>query len=596
MKSHSEFDDQNLSKLSNFRYDEKDGIFVLSKNHLNTFNYSDGARVEKFILSTINNSRDVRYDSEELMSSVKDWPSYYHLGLGRANIFDAIELPRISKVVEIGAGCGAITRYLGENCQSVDAIEGSRIRAKIARERCRDLDNVKVFCCDVQYVDLSHNYDIVTLIGVLEYAPVYFRKINNSYSCCLSLLRKAKSALGQGGTLLIGIENKIGLKYWSGCPEDHSSVLFDSIHGYINNRSPVTFSKSELESLLKEAGFKYIRFFYCYPDYKFCSTIFSDIGTEQDYYLHNWLDIPFRCYSSRREYSFHEGLVAKTLCGAGLLREFANSFFVVASERPSSNTNEPTWIAKRFSAGRKQHLRCVTTGKCTPRRYVEKKRKNDNRKVYVIETGDMTITNTIRNSQWIEGDLVIYEIYKAFYNKEFKQKVSHLLREYFHELISRYHDGQVDKDGYPLLEGGAFDFIFRNIIRAPDGRLYDIDDEWCANHPISCDYVMYRCITWDVINSQLPWIGKKVKNREKFTRTMIKSFLPNYDRIRHNRNKRLENSFQIHVNTINKVYGIINSRKAITRNVFQSNIVQFLWEHLPNKLKSLVKELMINLM
>ena len=47
-------------------------------------------------------------------------------------------------VLEIGAGCGAITRYLGECGGNILALEGTPRRAAIASARTRGLDNVTV--------------------------------------------------------------------------------------------------------------------------------------------------------------------------------------------------------------------------------------------------------------------------------------------------------------------------------------------------------------------------------------------------------------------------------------------------------------------
>ena len=49
-------------------------------------------------------------------------------------------------MLDVGAGTGAIARYLGEAGCSVVALEGNMARAKVAAERCRDLPDVEVVC------------------------------------------------------------------------------------------------------------------------------------------------------------------------------------------------------------------------------------------------------------------------------------------------------------------------------------------------------------------------------------------------------------------------------------------------------------------
>ncbi len=577
--------------LSEFQYDEKFGVYVIPGKGKYIIDYSDGAKVESYILNVIKGAKDVSDNSEELMRAVKDWPSYYHLGMGRSNILRVLDLPAKNKVLELGAGCGALTRYLGENFRSVDAIEGSLVRAQIAHERCRDLDNVKVFCANFKYIKFDPVYDIVTLIGVLEYAPLYFSEQNNSRDACLDLLKLAKSVLKPNGVLILAIENKIGVKYWSGCPEDHTGKIFDSIHGYPVSSTPITFSKREIETLLKEAGFCSVHFYYCFPDYKFATTVFSDIGDEKDFYLHNWVEVPFVSYSAPRIYTFHEGLAIKTLSEAGLLREFANSFLIVASPNDGS-ANKPDWVAKRLSIKRKRKLQCVTTLKVKPNIYIEKKRLFGDKEEVIITNENFEVRHNISDSTWYEGDLMIFEVFKAFFEKDFKNKILGLLEVYFQELISRYYLGVNDEEGYPLLRGNSVDFIFRNIIKNGT-QLVPIDDEWHIVEYVPADYVVFRCIMVDIIGSQRPWVENKIKNPDKFAIELMKNLFPKYNKYRHNRNKHLEKSFRNLV--VGNLDPAILQQKTyfLRRNRVIWYLVEKLWRILPNDLKYKIRKLLI---
>src|SRR5690606_32032335 len=89
-------------------------------------------------------------------------------------------------------------------------------------------------------------------------------------------LERIKKNLKPGGKLLLAIENKFGLKYWSGIPEDHTGKPFDSIQDYVSTDKGVrTFSKQELSKLLKSVGFIDPFFYFPHPDYKLPSIIYS---------------------------------------------------------------------------------------------------------------------------------------------------------------------------------------------------------------------------------------------------------------------------------------------------------------------------------
>ncbi|WP_187296522.1 class I SAM-dependent methyltransferase, partial [Neomoorella thermoacetica] len=322
--------------LKDFVYEHDSGVYLLPSG-VSRFTYSDGIETEDYILWAVSNAADKSSLSEELRTWIKDWPTRYHLSPVRANLLRPFPfLYNSAKVLEIGAGCGAITRYLGEVCKHVDAIEGSYHRARITRQRCSDLSNVNVYVANVFDLSFTKEYDVATLIGVLEYAPIFYSKQVRKENCCVELLRLVSQALKDDGILILAIENKLGLKYWAGCREDHSGRLFDGLHDYPDFPGaplrPITFSKNELYQLLVTAGFTSVQFYYPFPDYKLPNTLIRDSEElkQAKLFLYNWINTPFEDYSGLREYLIHENLTLKSLYKAGLLGEFANSFLVLA--------------------------------------------------------------------------------------------------------------------------------------------------------------------------------------------------------------------------------------------------------------------------
>jgi SAM-dependent methyltransferase len=522
------------SSLSDFLPDPSDGVYKSSGGPTD-YTYSDGKLVENYIYRSIRGAKDVSSDSDELMRRVKNWASYYHLGIGRSNIFKVLDLPLQSRVLELGCGCGAITRYLGERFETVHSIEGSEFRAKIARERCRGLDNVKIFNCNIRGLKFDGKYDIATMIGVLEYAPSYFTDAASKRDSCLELLAHAKSALNEDGVLAIAIENRIGLKYWSGASEDHTGKLFDSINGYPDNKKIITFSKKELSDLLTEAGFPAFAFYHCFPDYKFASTVLSDADCPGETFLHNWIDTPFISYDRTRKYLLDEGLAIRALANSGMLKEFANSFLVLAYNKRSS-FKSPDWIAKKISADRKKEFRAVTTLKVNPLLHVEKVRLDGSVGTIKFSSKGISYEQRIEDSEWQKGELFSHEFNQA---SEDKNGLKSLLRFYYEALSDKYSTGQLDSEGYPILRGDAIDAIPRNAIRLGD-ELNFIDGEWgMANVPI--DYVLYRGIK-DMGSSTL-FSGRSVRNTYKYTYGLLREFFPQYNYERHYANTKMDMIF-----------------------------------------------------
>jgi len=583
-------------KLSDFQYDDKLGLNRLPQSfrHLEEeYAYSDG-EIENYILSSIKNASDISDGSDELMQKSKDWASYYHLGVGRSNVIRCLDLPSSSKVLELGSGCGAISRYLGEHFESVDCVEGSLLRAQITCERCRDLSNVKVFCSNIEHIEFEPIYDVVTLIGVLEYAPVYFSSHENPFNYFLEI---AKSAIKPDGILVIAIENKIGLKYWSGCPEDHTGIIYDGIHGYPKSGTPATFSKKEIYKLLNDIGLNNTNICYAYPDYKFADVILSDQEDESELYLHNWIEIPFLS-DSIRTYSFHEGLTLRTLSKAGLLREFANSFLIVA-RRSSEPVSAPDWVAKKYTTNRFKEHRCVTTLQLTPTTHVDKLRLSNNVDKTCCNTGDNTIkmSHTVGSSQWFKGDMLIFEIYDAFCQDKSEKIIFDIVDEYYAMLLRQFDTGKKDEDGVSLLNGCAIDCTLNNIIRGENGELIPIDLEWDAEQSIPADYVVYRCAVNDIIGAaQHPFNRRIIKNSGKFTFKILGSLFDNYGKCRHNKNRNMERQFS------KITRGEIETKRFYNNGVFPViksaivwKVVKTIWHKLPYYAQDKIKYILVKI-
>ena len=278
--------------------------------------YSDGD-IEDDLLKLITEEPDV----EKILASDKRWPVLYHFSPVRQNILEWYPFRKDASVLEIGAGCGAISGVLCRNAKHVTSVDLSKRRSLINANRNRDYDNLTIVVGNFNDVVLEEKYDYITLIGVLEYAA-YYTDAKQPFE---AFLKKIGGYLKEDGKLLLAIENKYGLKYWAGAREDHTGKFFDGLEGYIDTESRVrTFSKDALKDMIKAAGYSKTEFYYPFPDYKFPVQIFSDeyLPKEDD------LNVGLDTFDHTRMMLFNENRVY-----AGLLKEkkfdfFANSFFV----------------------------------------------------------------------------------------------------------------------------------------------------------------------------------------------------------------------------------------------------------------------------
>ncbi len=100
------------------------GVWCLDKH--SDFAYSDGEEAELNLQEIITNTSDLSSCSRELEENIHDWVSEYHLSHQRSNLLRAFDLDNVKNALELGCGCGALTRYLGEQGIILDAIEGKK--------------------------------------------------------------------------------------------------------------------------------------------------------------------------------------------------------------------------------------------------------------------------------------------------------------------------------------------------------------------------------------------------------------------------------------------------------------------------------------
>ncbi|MCR5302879.1 MAG: class I SAM-dependent methyltransferase [Lachnospiraceae bacterium] len=284
--------------------------------------YSEGAAEDR-LLDYVKNHTALDY--EHYIQESRTWSVMYHLSYIRQNVAGWLPIKPSDDVLEIGSGCGAITGILARLANTVTAVELSQKRSLINAYRNREYDNIRIMVGNFEDVEkgLAKKYDYITLIGVLEYAASFISG-SEPYT---SFLKMLSGHLNPGGKIVIAIENRLGMKYFAGCKEDHLGTYFGGIEGYSASSPVRTFSKESLNDLLTSADMKDPLFYYPYPDYKLPHTIYSDerlpgmgdLNTNQ------------RNYDSDRLILFDETKAFDSMIEEGRFPEFANSFVVITS-------------------------------------------------------------------------------------------------------------------------------------------------------------------------------------------------------------------------------------------------------------------------
>jgi len=168
--------------------------------------------------------------------------------------------------------------------------------------------------------------------------------------------------------LIIGIENRLGLKYLLGCPDDHLGVPDIALHHADLARvrwknasgqalQSFTYSLAELAAMLRTAGFTRLAFFGAFPDYKLPDVIvpLDDGGRLANELLRKGPPAPehngYNGDPLPAVFQEELGSLYRSLAEDGIAHHFVPSFFVRASQdhRPDSSMS-PSVVDELFRA------------------------------------------------------------------------------------------------------------------------------------------------------------------------------------------------------------------------------------------------------
>ena len=465
--------------------------------------YSDGDETENLMFDIAKSEA-----WEDKLKNSNEWPILYHFSNLRWNLLEWLPFDKSDEVLEIGAGCGALTGLLAEKTGKVTCIELSKRRSEINAYRNKQYGNIEIFVGNFQDIKIDKRFDYVTLIGVLEYSNFYIK----SEEPFLEMIKKAKSYLKEDGKLIIAIENKMGLKYWNGAPEDHTGKIYGGLNDYVDGREERTFSKPELINLLENGGFDSHHFYYPIPDYKLPNMVFSDSYLPDPGAVRTYR----KNYSAPRIYNFFEDTVTDQLCADNMLQYFANSFLVICG----NDSENVDYVV--YSRERKPEFRIKTEilDNVDNRKTVVRSPLNSKAQKHINQMAENRTKweKILENVSCAEGELVGDNYVESFISgkgleaimydyrnnaKAFLEKTREILRQYLtpkeDELVNfKITNDYIEVFGENYLDNTYsskctnVDILFQNLKMDQYGKLYAFDFEWIFDFPIPYRYPLWR--------------------------------------------------------------------------------------------------------
>ena len=466
-----------------------------------------------------------------------NWAILYHFSPFRENIVEWMPIKKTDKVLEVGAGCGAITGALSRAAGEVTCIDLSDKRSQINANRLKDADNVRIMVGNFKDVEtaLDTDYDAIMLIGVFEYAFGYMNT-EHPYEDFLKILLKH---VKQGGRIYIAIENRMGLKYFAGCTEDHAGRYFEGLEGYPGGGVAKTFTRNALERIFISCGAEEFSFYYPYPDYKFPHTIFSDEILPKKGELHDNI----RNFDRGRMILMDETKVFDTILEDGEFPLFSNSYLAVIGPEI-----EPKMVKYSTDRDEKYGI-CTTIAKDEKGLYVTKRSVNSVAREHInqIEKAYKRLTDrftgidlSFNKCERVDEDTLKFEFLEGETLEELLDKALAEKDLYeFGELIEQYKS-------YVRYNAEAevadYDLIFQNII-IKDEKWSVIDYEWTYFKAIDPEEIIKRAF-WCYVQGNsnrrvvLEWCGiednfGEIVEKEKEFQKTVQGPHPAMSEIRH---------------------------------------------------------------
>ncbi len=203
--------------------------------------------------------------------------------------------------------------YLGQDEQNIDGIKQSFLKIGIAADVIHYSELESVAAKKILY-------DYIVVIEVLE---------KSEDPVCM--LRRLYDLLDNNGVFLLGTDNRLAVRYFCGDTDKYTGRNFDSIEDYFrvgNTEDDAyigrAYSKSEIQKMLKSAGFSEFQFYSVFPVLERPQILFSEDYIPKE-------DVSVRIapqYNDPSTVFLDEERLYKTLMDNGLFHTMANGFLI----------------------------------------------------------------------------------------------------------------------------------------------------------------------------------------------------------------------------------------------------------------------------
>jgi SAM-dependent methyltransferase len=393
------------------------------------------------LVALLDSVDDLSSSSDAIAALCTDWLTHYHLSSTRANVLRALPLPSDAVVLELGAGGGAVTRFLAESFASVEAWEPDEGLAMVASRRCADLDAAQVHAGWIDDIPTGRAYDLVVALDVLGEIERHGGDLEQLVAWC-------RSRLTPDGVLVIGADNADGVRFLAGSATPRRRD--DDSH------RPPRIARDRLDETVRSQGLV-TTVLSAFPDHRDAQVLFDheSLASLAPQLLEALPHFPSPSYDGSAPGS-QEGMLWSTALAAGAGRHSSNGLVVVAS----AGGARPAAVATYWSQGRRAALSATNSVVVEHDEVVVRRART----FPAAPEDDCPLSLRPHTEPMLRGTTMPSELARV----DDLAAAAALLRAWTTLVDSSVHDGAAV----------PWDLIPRNVMVLESGELAPFDQEW----------------------------------------------------------------------------------------------------------------------
>ncbi len=348
-----------------------------------------------------------------------------------------------------------------------------------------------LLCVSENLDNLEGMWDYIVVSDAFARVPALFE----GKAPYKKFFEEIKKHLKPNGHVILAVDNRYGLTYFAGSKERLTGKYFEGLEGYGHSEGVCTFSKEAVLTMVKEAGFKSVKTYYPYPNYRYMTALYTDEHLPSPGELSKNL-----CnFEEERAVLFDEAAVFDGLIKEGKFQEFSNSYLFDLTLEEQKAEEELLFLKYSVERDEKYRIRTEIVRKSDGTKVVRKVPYTEAAKVHVEK---IKYWESVLSEQYKKAEVAVNKCTLTEKGAEFEFLKGETLEDVLDEYLAKDDltgfVGEIQKYAEKLeqlVNQGAnnIDLIFSNIILI-DGKWNIIDYEWTFEAEVPLKFIVHRAI------------------------------------------------------------------------------------------------------